>query len=104
MSQYGFQQGQGMFNGSGFTVLTVTTSAQAFTAIATHAIRAFCSVETGAGRFRYDGGTPTITQGHIVNSGDSFQILGASNIANFLYIATSAGTSVLMITYEGGVR
>lgn len=102
MSQYGFQQGQGMFKSTNFVVLTVTASAQALSSFDAKAIRAFITVEGSNARYRYDGGIPTVSQGHLVFAGDAIQILGPTNLTAFQAIST--GTTTLMVTFEGDRR
>jgi len=102
MSRYGFQIGQGMFMASNFTTLTVTASAQALAGYGPSIIRALLTVEGSSARYNYDGSTPTSSVGHMVNSGDVIQILGANNLQQFNVI--SLGTTTFMITYETGAR
>lgn len=102
MSQYDFQAGQGMFKSTNFTVLTVTASALPLSSFDAKAIRAMITVEGSSARYRYDGGIPTITAGHLVSSGDAIQVLGPTNLAAFSCI--SIGTTTLMVTFEGDRR
>lgn len=102
MSQYGLQVGQGMFKSTNFVVLTVTASAQALSSFSAKAIRAFITVEGSDARYRYDGISPDVSTGHLINSGDSIQILGPTNLTAFSCI--SLGTTILMVTYEGDRR
>lgn len=98
MSKYTFQIGQGLFAGTSFAVMTVT-SAMSFASIPPRVMRAFFTVETAPCRYRYDGTAPTASTGHLLGSGDSVQILGLSNINNFSVVAVS-NAATLMVTYE----
>ncbi len=102
MSQYGLQVGQGMFKSTNFTVLTVTAVAQPLSSFDAKAIRAMITVEGSNARYRYDGGVPTASTGHLITSGDVMQILGPTNMTAFSCI--SIGTTTLMVTYEGDRR
>lgn len=102
MSQYGFQIGQGMFTASNFASVAVTNVASGLPPYGLSIIRALITVEGSSARYRYDGSAPTVTVGHMINSGDVIQILGALNLQDFQII--SQGTTTLMITYESGSR
>lgn len=101
MSKYGQQIGQGMYQGTSFVAISITTAAAtAFSGYPATVIRAFVTVEGSSARYRYDGTAPVVGTGHLINSGDSVQILGLTNIQNFKCISTSAGTTTLMTTFE----
>jgi len=61
--------------------------------------RALITCETNQVRFRYDGGAPTSSAGHLLNVGDILVIEGRYNVANFQAIATGAN-GTLMVTLE----
>ena len=102
MSQYGMQQGQGMYKSTNFAVFTVTSASLALSSFDAKAIRAMITVEGSSARYRYDGGIPTTSAGHLINSGDAMQVLGLTNISAFKCI--SIGTTSLMVTFEGDRR
>ncbi len=102
MSQYQFQVGQGMFKSTNFAVLTITAVSQTLASYDVKTIRAMITVEGSNARYRYDGGTPTSSTGHLITSGDVIQVLGPTNISSFQCV--SLGTTNLMITYEGDRR
>lgn len=102
MSKYGFQTGQGMYTGTKFETLSITTAAAtAFSSSVYPAIvmRALFTVETTPMRYRYDGTSPTTATGHQVGSGDAVSIIGLKNIQNFRIIASSASGNIF-VTYE----
>lgn len=107
MSLYGFETMQGMFKGTNFEVLTITTAAATgFTAAVygSKPLRAFVTVEGSSCRYRYDGTAPTVTTGHVMDSGGIAAFLGLKNLQNFLCISTSGGTTTLTVTYENDIR
>jgi len=61
---------------------------------------AFVTVEGAQIRYRYDGGTPTATEGHLVSPGDTFIVQGFKNIQNFKAIRTGSADATLRVTYE----
>ena len=101
MSRYAFEINLGMFTGNSFEVINVTTASTAGFTLAsnTKIIRTMATVEDGSIRYRYDGGFPTPTVGHLVGSGDIIGMIGVSNLKNFMAIAVS-GTANLMVSYE----
>lgn len=60
----------------------------------------FCSgvLETAPVRYRYDGGTPTSSVGHLLAAGDAFEIEGANNIRNLKLIRTTGSSGTLPLT------
>lgn len=64
--------------------------------------RAYCTVETAAVRFRYDGGTPVagVGGGHLANAGDEFIVEGTQNVKNFRVVANTATVANLYYTLE----
>jgi len=62
--------------------------------------RIFITAETADMRFRYDGGAPTSTAGHLIGNGDIVILYGTSNIKNFLAIRTGDVSGVIHVTYE----
>lgn len=59
------------------------------------------SVEGNSIRYRTDGGVPSATDGHLVEAGDRFTILGAHDVTEFTAIGVS-GTAVLQVSYSKG--
>jgi hypothetical protein len=85
----------------GFESLTVADTAVGVTfADADEAERAFMTLETGQIRFRYDGVSPTASEGHLMEIGDVFVLEGGGNITAFEAIRTGGTSGVLKITYE----
>lgn len=102
MSKYGFEMGQGMYTGTKFESLTITTAAATGFSAAVYPLtimRALVTVETSSIRYRYDGVAPTVGTGHLLGSGDVMAIIGLTNIQNFQSIAVTTN-AVLMVTYE----
>ena len=106
MSRYDYGINLGMFQGTGFEVITVTTGAAiglSTTVYTSKTMRALMTVENGSFRYRYDKVNPTTTIGHVVNSGDIIGINGYPNMSQFKMIAIS-GTATVMVTYENEIR
>ena len=74
-------------------LLTVPTSTQ-------RGHRVVISCETAQCRFRYDGGSPTATVGHILNPGDRLILEGRANILGFRVIRSGSVDAVLQVTLE----
>ena len=64
-----------------------------------NASTAFITVETNPVRVRWDGGAPTNSVGHLVNTGDDLQLTSVSDLVNFQAIG-STGAAVLQVTYS----
>ena len=62
--------------------------------------KAFLALETAQIRFRYDGGDPTATVGHLMNPGDILTLEGIG-VNNFRAIRTGSTDGLLSVTYEG---
>jgi hypothetical protein len=63
-------------------------------------IGAFMTAETAQLRYRFDGGTVNAaTNGHLLNSGDSFTIWGSDNLSQFKTIRSTGTSGVLQVTY-----
>lgn len=60
---------------------------------------AFMTLETGGIRWRADNTAPTLTEGHVLSSGESITLIGYTNISNFKSLATATPTGVLKVTY-----
>lgn len=105
MSKYAFSTNLGMFKGSTFQNLTITTAAATGLTAPTGVARSLISIETtSACRYRYDGTSPTVTNGHLAGSGTVLAMVGKDNITNFKLIATSAGTATVFVTHEVDFR
>lgn len=94
-------------NGYAHEVLTVADSAKAMTAATYNPantdqsrIRAFVTAEAGFMRYRYDGGDPTTTSGHLIGIGDALIIEGVLNIEKFRAIRVGDKSGTLRVTYE----
>lgn len=85
----------------GYESLTVAATAVGLAfADAGAAERALMTLETGQIRFRYDGVSPTASEGHLMEIGDVFVLEGGGNLAAFEAIRTGGTSGVLKITYE----
>jgi len=92
-----------VYTGYAFEVFPVTNTAAVGLSSALYsdvARQALISVEDGAIRFRYDGGSPTPTLGHPVPSGALFTVQGLNSIEKFRVIAQTAAGATLTVTYE----
>lgn len=87
-----------------FESVTVTTTSTAITYQVgdMHGFRAVISCEDQPVRFRYDGGAPTSTSGHLLNPGDRLTVEGRQNVERFRAIrdSTAAASAVLRVTLE----
>ena len=61
----------------------------------------FISVESHPIRFRYDGGDPTSTLGHLVHRDRSFEIKGQLSLQKFKAVSANDNPAILSVTYEG---
>lgn len=78
----------------GFTVGTWKSGA------GTPHTRAFVTNRGGVVSYRYDGGTPTATSGHLLSHGDSIAVEGSVNVGNFKAIRAGDTNGSLDVTYE----
>lgn len=61
---------------------------------------AFITVEGDTVRVKLDGSDPTATSGHMLGSGDTFEVYGKENLLNFKFILSDGGSSAtLRVTY-----
>ena len=60
---------------------------------------AFITVETAQIRFRLDGTAPTASEGHLLEAGDDLTLEGATTMASFKVIRTTATSAVLKCSY-----
>jgi hypothetical protein len=60
---------------------------------------ALITVSGGSIRYRFDGGDPNPTEGHIASSGDSIMLIHPSHLSNFKFIQGSTIPSTLSVTY-----
>jgi hypothetical protein len=81
--------------------LTVSTSVVSLASVPTDATYAFVQVEGAKVRWRYDGTSPTSTVGNFFNVGGSYDVTGASKLANIKFIrdSTAGGDATLRIAY-----
>lgn len=61
---------------------------------------AFITVEDAPVRYRYDGGDPSATAGHLANVGSSITLFGTNNLRQFKAIRSSTTNARLIVTYE----
>ncbi len=83
--------------------LAVSNAAVGFTIpVGTKAARAYCTIETAAVRWKYDGGTPIagVGGGHLSNDGDEFSVEGLDNVKNFRVIRDTSTDANLFYTLE----
>jgi hypothetical protein len=50
--------------------------------------------------YRYDGGTPTATVGHLLPADGTLEVIGRGNIGNLKFIREASTDSTLSITVE----
>lgn len=93
--------------GYAFESLTVADSVQVLTpatykdsATSGGASEAFISNDGAEIRFRYDGGTPTSTVGHILADGGILVLKGQNQMSQFKCIRTGGVSSTISVTYE----
>jgi hypothetical protein len=61
---------------------------------------AYITVDTQAVRFRYDGSAPTAAEGHQLDAGDKWLLVGNQNIRNLQFIRAGASDGFVAITLE----
>lgn len=93
----------GLYQESAFEKLTIgntvkTLTESVFTKEGKVAKRAFITVENASFRFKFHGGTPTASEGHIARPNGTLTIIGTANIKNFKAIRTG-NDSTTQITY-----
>lgn len=49
-------------------------------------------------RYRYDGGVPTGTIGHVLASGERLELFGNANVRNLQVIRSTANDSIVTVT------
>lgn len=93
--------------GYDFEALTVADSVQVLTPskyknsnTSGGAIEAFVTNDGAEIRFRYDGGTPTSTVGHILADGGIIVLKGQNQMESFKCIRTGSTSSEISVTYE----
>ena len=93
--------------GFAFETLTVADSIQVLTpgtykdnATSGGADSAFITLATAQIRYRYDGGDPSSTVGHILDTGGILILNGQNQMSNFKAIRTGGSSGVLSVTYE----
>lgn len=77
-----------------FQLLTVTNAATVSLTVRTTDTQALLSVETATIRFRFDGGAPTTTVGHLADPGSVVTITGHASLVAFRAIAVAATATV----------
>ena len=100
----------GLFNAFNFETITISTTAKSLTAskytkssgetFTEYARKALITVEDAQLRFRFDGGTPTASVGHLLTQKDSITLIGAYNIKNFKAIRKGSSDSKISVTYQ----
>lgn len=59
----------------------------------------FLTVETNPIRVRWDGSAPTAAIGHLLNAGDTLEIVGLGNIKNLRMIRQGGADGTVMASY-----
>jgi hypothetical protein len=77
-------------NAIGFTSTKILPTTGSFLGKQARAV--LISVETADVRFCLDGTTPTVTVGHLLALGQSYEITGEQNVANFRCMNAVAGS------------
>lgn len=62
--------------------------------------RAVITAETAQMRYRYDGTAPAATEGHLLEVGQTIEVIGYADISNFKIIRTGATSGVIKVTLE----
>jgi len=62
--------------------------------------RAFITLELSEIRYRYDGGEPTATEGHLLHEGGFLVLNGIQQIESFKFIKSNETEAILSISYE----
>lgn len=57
------------------------------------------TLETAQVRYRFDGGDPSATVGHLLEVGDVLKLTGTKQIANFKAYRTGGSSGVAMVSY-----
>jgi len=93
--------------GFSFEQLTVTSAVQVLTPAKytaqggfTGASEAFLTLNGGNIRYKYEGGTPSSTEGHLLTDGGMLVLKGQQQMKDFKCIKTGASDSEISITYE----
>jgi hypothetical protein len=60
---------------------------------------AFVTCEGASCRYRFDGIDPTAVTGHLLQVGDSIDLVGAQNLYNFKAIRDTGVSATLRVTY-----
>ena len=96
-----------ILSGDGYAheTITVANTAIGFTAatwrVGEHSgVRAVITATGGQMRYRYDGGNPTTTVGHLLAHGDILVVENAINIVQFRVIQIGTQNGTLSVTYE----
>jgi hypothetical protein len=61
---------------------------------------AYITVDTQAVRYRYDGSAPTAADGHQLDAGDKWLLVGNQNIRNLQFIRAGSSDGFVAITLE----
>lgn len=62
--------------------------------------RALITAETAQMRYTYNGTTPTTTVGHILEAGQSIEVIGFASIDAFSIIRTGGTSGTIQVTME----
>jgi hypothetical protein len=85
---------------------TVSSTAQTLTDVGFSAAEieradvAYITVDTQALRYRYDSGAPTAADGHLLDAGDKWLLVGNQNIRNLQLIRAGSSDGFVAITLE----
>lgn len=77
----------------GFTDATIQTGSE-------YAKRAIVTTETASIRYRYDGTSPTASEGHLLTPQSVLVLTGSDNIKNFRAIRSGSTSGIIKCTYE----
>jgi len=92
-------------DGFAFETVSIADTAIGFTSATYGAtgsphLRAVVTALGGVMRYRYDGGNPTSTVGHLLSHGDMIIVEGGVNVSKFRAIRAGTQNGILSVTYE----
>jgi len=95
----------GLFDCFAYESITVGTTAVGLTTSVYKsdtgtAARAIITVETDQVRYRYDGTSPTSTEGHLLNATDTLLVVGRGNLDRIRFIRAGADDATIRVSYE----
>lgn len=95
----------GQYTAYAFESVTVSTTSIGLTAgnfdNNTESVkRIIITIESAQIRWRYDGGAPTASVGHLNNPFDTIILVGRTNISNFRAIRAGSTDATIRVTFE----